>query len=78
LTPRRNWAARYQERDADGGAFADRLRWTTVGTNVYLHDHNLKVQGEYTFKREHDRPVKREHDRPVRNDLFQVQLQLDY
>jgi hypothetical protein len=63
-------AARYQERDADSGVFADRLRWTTVGVNVYLRDHNLKVQSDYTFKRE--------HERGSQNDLFQLQLQLDY
>lgn len=64
------FAARYQERDANRGVFADRLRWTTLGWNVYMHDHNLKVQTDYTFKRERD--VR------VRNDLFQMQLQLDY
>lgn len=63
-------AARYQERDANVGPFADRLRWTTVGFNVYFNDHNLKLQTDYTFKRE--------HDHGVMNDLFQMQLQLDY
>jgi len=63
-------AVRYQERDADAGAFANRLQWTSVGLNFYIRDHNLKVQTDYTFKRE-------QANESV-NDLFQVQLQLDY
>jgi hypothetical protein len=70
VTPKVELATRYQERDADQGAFAQRLRWTTTGFNVYLRDHNLKVQTEYTFKREVGPSIP--------NDLFQVQLQIDF
>ena len=68
--PRIELAARYQERDADTGAFSNRLEWTTLAMNYYLRDHNLKLQTEYTLKREETGSVD--------NDLFQMQLQLDY
>jgi len=70
VQPQVELAARYQERDADTGTFSNRLEWTTLGMNYYLRDHNLKIQGEYT--------IKREETGAIDNDLFQVQLQLDY
>lgn len=63
-------AARYQELDRDRNAAGDRVRWTSLGVNKYLQGHNLKVQADYTFKRE--------QLIAVNNDLFQVQLQLDF
>jgi phosphate-selective porin len=63
-------AARYQEVDPNNNVVGDRLEWTSIGANFYIADHNLKIQTDYTFKREPDR----EFD----NDMFQVQLQLDY
>jgi Phosphate-selective porin len=62
--------ARYQELDPDTNVSGNRLRWTSVGFNTYLRDHNLKIQTDYTFKSEQGNDVK--------NDLFQVQLQLDF
>lgn len=63
-------AARYQELDPNDNVSDNKLRWTSVGFNTYLGDHNLKVQTDYTFKSEQGNEVD--------NDLFQVQLQLDY
>jgi hypothetical protein len=64
--------ARHQQRDADdaNGAFANSLRWTSVGFNYYMRGHGLKVQTEYTFKRE--------RVTVTRNDALQIQLQLDF
>ena len=70
VNPRIELCARYQERDADVGVFATRLDWTTVGMNYYLRDHNLKLQTEYSLKNEETGAVD--------NDLFQMQLQLDF
>jgi hypothetical protein len=65
-------AARHQQLDSDNsnGAFANRLSWTSVGFNTYLRAHGLKIQTEYTFKRE--------RVTVTRNDGVQVQLQLDF
>ncbi|MGQ0656977.1 MAG: porin [Chromatiales bacterium] len=63
-------AARYQELDPDENVSNNKLRWTSVGFNTYLGDHNLKIQTDYTFKSEQGNELD--------NDLFQVQLQLDY
>ena len=62
-------AARHQQLNPED-ASEERLRWTSIGLNVYIHQHNLKVQTDYTWKDE--RAV--END----NDVFQVQLQLDF
>ena len=43
---------------------------TTIGVNTYLRGHNLKVQSEYTWRRE--------TDAEIQNDLAQVQLQMDF
>jgi hypothetical protein len=64
--------ARHQRLDSEdaNGAFANTLRWTSVGFNYYVRAHSLKVQGEYTFKRE--------RVAVTRNDGLQLQLQLDF
>lgn len=64
--------SRFQRLDTDdvGTTLGNTLRWTSVGFNTYIRAHSLKVQTEYTFKRER-LPV-------PRNDAFQVQLQLDF
>jgi hypothetical protein len=66
-------AARFQEADtllpADGH-LAERRAWTSIGLNYYLRDHNLKIQTDCT--------IKRERDTEVDNDIFQMQLQLNY
>ena len=45
--------------------------WTTIGINYYIRGHNLKVQAEYTFRKEEGTEIDN-------NDLLQVQLQLDF
>ncbi len=64
------FAARYQDLDPNGGFFDDRLQWTSLGLNLYIREHNLKVQTDYTFKRELGNEVE--------NDMFQMQLQIDF
>jgi hypothetical protein len=61
-------AARHEQLNPENSA--ERLCWTSIGFNVYIHDHNLKIQTDYTFRDE------RAND--VDNDVFQVQLQLDF
>lgn len=63
-------AARYQELDPNRSVSGNRLRWTSVGLNRYVRDHKLKIQTDYTFKRE--------EGNAVTNDVFQMQLQLDF
>ena len=59
-------AARYQTLDLDTNP--DTLRWTSLGFNFYIRDHNLKVQTDYTFR----------DGGPLDDDVFEVQLQLDF
>lgn len=63
-------AIRFQELDPDKHVAGNKSRWTSFGINIYLKGHNLKIQTEYTFKREQGVEIK--------NDTFQIQLQLDY
>jgi hypothetical protein len=63
-------AVRYQELDPNEEILTDRLRWTSLGMNIYMREHNLKVQMDYTFRAE--------EVVEINNDLVQVQLQLDY
>jgi len=65
-------AVRYEELDDVNGLFGqnDRLEWTSLGVNLYLHEHNLKIQADYTWRRE--------QITPIANDRFQIQLQVDY
>jgi len=63
-------AARFQELDLDKNDPDDKLQWVTVGFNIYLKGHNLKIQTDYTFKKEQGTEID--------NDVFQIQLQLDF
>jgi len=63
-------AARYQGLDPNRDVRGNRSDWTSVGFNIYLQQHSLKVQTDYTFKRE--------QGSAVQNDAFQSQLQLDF
>ncbi len=63
-------AARYQQLDPSTATAGDRVRWTSVGVNIYLRQHNVKIQTDYT--------IKREQGTSIRNDLLQTQLQLDF
>ncbi len=58
-------AIRYQTLDPD---ISEKLRWTSVGLNYYIRDHNLKIQTDYTFR---DGGL-------LDEDVFAVQLQLDF
>lgn len=64
------FAVRYQELDPNNNISNDKLKSVTVGANVYLKAHNLKIQTDYTFKKE--------QGNEINNDLFQIQLQLDF
>jgi phosphate-selective porin len=70
VTQRIELAGRYQQLDPNTDVSGDRVQWTTLGVNVYLRDHNVKIQGEYTLKGE--------QGASVNNDLLQVQLQLEF
>jgi len=61
-------AARYQDVDAKSVS-AERERRTSVGMNAYIHDHNLKVQTELSFRQLED---------SADSKLYQLQLQLDF
>ena len=65
-------AARYQDVDAKTATAAaapkvDEQR-TSLGMNAYIHDHNLKVQTDFSFR----------HVENVSSRLYQIQLQLDF
>jgi hypothetical protein len=61
-------AARYQDLDAKSYS-TERERRTSVGMNAYIHDHNLKVQTELSFRQLQD---------SADTKLYQLQLQLDF
>jgi len=63
-------AVQYQEMDPNQNASKDKLKWTTVGFNIYLRGHSMKIQADYIFKQE--------DGAKINNDLFQLQLQLDF
>jgi hypothetical protein len=60
------FAVRYQTLDSD--LLPDELRWTSVGFNWYIRDHNMKVQTDYTF---------RDGD-PLSENVYALQFQLDF
>jgi hypothetical protein len=65
-------AARYQVVEAiNASTFlsAERERRTSLGLNAYVHDHNLKVQTDFSFRQLED---------SADSKLFQIQLQLDF
>jgi hypothetical protein len=63
-------AGRYQVLDPDTNTSGDILRWTSIGLNYYIWDHNFKIQTEYTFREE--------QEDGERDNVVQCQLQLDY
>lgn len=69
--PRIELAARYQQLEPDDSNRGDIAKWTSLGGNYYLRSHNLKVQADYTIRKE-------EGDNEVSNDLIRVQLQFDF
>jgi hypothetical protein len=73
--PCTEFAVRYQELDP---LLGDDLRWTSIGFNFYIREHNLKIQTDYTFRSEADNPVIPGGIGLFDEDVFQVQLQLDF
>ncbi|MFA9409587.1 MAG: porin [Candidatus Dadabacteria bacterium] len=68
--PKVEFAVRYQELDPNTNVSGNKLTWTTVGINYYWHSQKLKIAADYTFKKEETN----EFD----NNVFQIQLQLDF
>jgi hypothetical protein len=60
------FAVRYQELDSE--LQPDILRWTSVGFNWYIRDHNFKVQTDYTFR----------DGEPLGENVYALQFQLDF
>jgi hypothetical protein len=69
------FALRYQELDPLVG---DTLQWTSVGFNWYIREHNLKVQTDYTFRSDTVGTVIPGGIGLFDEDVFQIQLQLDF
>ena len=70
ITSKIEIASRYQEVDPNTDISNDKMKAVTFGANFYLHSQNLKIQTDYTFKIE--------EGTDINNDVFQVQLQLDF
>jgi phosphate-selective porin len=68
--PKVEFAVRYQELDPNSNVSGDKLMWTTVGINYYFRSQKLKLAVDYTFKKEETG----EFD----NNVFKIQLQLDF
>lgn len=68
--PRVELTTRFQQFEPNNAISGDRLRWTSLGANIYIREHNLKVQTDFT--------VRQEQENSVGNNLFQLQLQLDF
>ena len=61
-------AARYQQLDARSFTAEEENR-TSLGVNTYIHEHNLKVQTDFSF---------RQLQNSADSKLYQLQLQLDF
>ena len=61
---------RYQEFDKDNSVSGDKIDATSVGLNFYIKGHNLKGQMDYT--------IYGEETNESNNNIFQIQLQLDF
>jgi phosphate-selective porin len=70
------FAIRYQELDPIVGD--DTLRWTSIGFNFYIREHNLKVQTDYTFRSDTVGVPLPGGLGLFDEDVFEVQLQLDF
>jgi hypothetical protein len=69
-TPQLELTARFQQFDPSDSTDDDRLRWTSVGANFYIRDHSLKVQTDFT--------IRKEQGTEIDNNFLQIQLQLDF
>jgi len=68
--PKVELAVRYQELDPNSNVSGNKLTWTTVGINYYWHSQKLKIAADYTFKQE--------ETGEKANNVFKIQLQLDF
>jgi hypothetical protein len=67
------FAVRYQMLDSD--LQPDVFRWTSVGFNWYIRDHNMKIQTDYTFRNGGPLDL---NGRPLDENIFALQFQLDF
>ncbi|MCI0334071.1 MAG: hypothetical protein L0228_12710 [Planctomycetes bacterium] len=74
--PCTEFAVRYQELDPIVGN--DTLRWTSIGFNFYIREHNLKIQTDYTFRSDTVGVPLPGGLGLFDEDVFEVQLQLDF
>jgi hypothetical protein len=63
--------ARHEQLDPDSTDPDDGLKWTAVGINLYIREHNLKIQSDYTWREERG-------ENRLSNNVFQLQLQVDF
>lgn len=70
--PCTEFAVRYQTLDSE--LLPETLRWTSVGFNFYIREHNLKIQTDYTFRQGDSGTL----FTMMQEDVAQVQLQLDF
>ena len=71
VIPKLEIVVRYQEVDPSNIDLFDKLKWTSIGLNYYIHSQKLKIALDYTLKKE-------EGAMEIDNNIFQVQLQLDF
>ncbi len=74
--PCTEFAVRYQELDPIVGD--DTLRWTSIGFNFYIREHNLKIQTDYTFRSDTVGVPLPGGLGLFDEDVFEIQLQLDF
>jgi hypothetical protein len=67
------FAVRYQTLDSD--LQPDEFRWTSIGFNWYIRDHNLKIQTDYTFR--NGGPLD-PNGRILDENVYALQFQLDF
>lgn len=64
-------AVKYEEYDADKDVTDnDDIKWTTIGLNFYIYDHDAKLMANYIFKDE--------ESNSYNNDTFLAQVQLRF
>jgi Phosphate-selective porin O and P len=69
-------ALRYETLDP---LIGDTLRWTRVGFNFYIREHNLKIQTDYCFRSHNELAAPLPFGSgQFDEDVFEVQLQLDF
>lgn len=67
------FAVRYQTLDSD--MRPSEFRWTSVGFNWYIRDHNMKIQTDYTFRQGGPLDL---NGLILDNNVYALQFQLDF